>query len=98
MKEAAANTTSDSPTPPRWAHALAVATALATLPLLTFGAEVTSHGVGMVDPKGFRWPWEIVPIWVEALRHGHFGLFIELTHRLCGLVVGLRAIALSAGL
>jgi cytochrome c oxidase assembly protein subunit 15 len=84
--------------PPRWAHALAVATALATLPLLTLGAEVTSHGVGMVDPKGFRWPWEIVPIWAEAIGQGNFGLFIELTHRLFGFLVGVLAIALCAGL
>jgi cytochrome c oxidase assembly protein subunit 15 len=75
-----------------------VATALAALPLLTFGAEVTSHGVGMVDLQGFRWPWDIVPLWVEAMRQGNFGLFIELTHRLFGFLVGIFAITLCVGL
>jgi heme A synthase len=75
-----------------------VATALATLPLLTFGAEVTSHGVGMVDPKGFRWPWEIAPLWADAIRQGNFGLFIELTHRLFGFLVGILAIVLCVSL
>jgi cytochrome c oxidase assembly protein subunit 15 len=96
MSEPSAANVSEKP--PRWAHALAVATALAALPLLTFGAEVTSHGVGMVDPKGFRWPWEIVPLWAEAMGQGNFGLFIELTHRLFGFLVGILAIALCVGL
>jgi cytochrome c oxidase assembly protein subunit 15 len=83
---------------PRWAHILAVATAVATLPLLTLGAEVTSRGVGMVDPRGFRWPWDIVPILVDAARQGNTALFIELTHRLFGFLVGIFAIALCVGL
>ncbi len=96
MSDASGMTT--APSPPRWVHVLAVLTALAALPLLTLGAEVTSHGVGMVDPKGFRWPWDIVPIWADAIRQGNFGLFIELTHRLFGFLVGILAIALCIGL
>ena len=45
---------------PSWLHALAVLTVLLTLPLLFLGAGVTSHGVGMIDPRGFRLPWDIV--------------------------------------
>jgi heme A synthase len=83
---------------PRWAHLLAVLTVCATLPLLAVGAEVTTRGVGMVDPRGFRWPWEIVPILADAVADGNWALFIELTHRLFGFLVGILAIALCVAL
>jgi heme a synthase len=98
MNEPSAVAVPESPAPPRWVHFLAVLTALATLPLLTVGAEVTTHGVGMVDPKGFRWPWDIVPLLAEAFRAGNFGLAVELTHRMLGFLVGILAIVLCVGL
>ena len=48
--------TEATPVVPRWIHWCAVLTVCAALPLLTLGAEVTTRGVGMVDPRGFRWP------------------------------------------
>jgi heme A synthase len=84
--------------PPRWVHFLAVATALATLPLLTAGAEVTTRGVGMIDPKGFRWPWDIIPLLGQALQEGNLALALELGHRMLGFFVGILAIGLCVGL
>ncbi len=98
MPETPATTETTRPAPPRWVHLLAVATALATLPLLTLGAEVTTRGVGMVDPKGFRWPWDIVRILQDPNTQVSFGLVIELTHRLFGFLVGILAIGLCVGL
>jgi heme A synthase len=82
---------------PRWLHLLAVLTACATLPLLSLGAEVTTRGVGMVDPRGFRWPWEIVALLADGDNRANSALVIELTHRMFGFLVGLLAIALCAG-
>src|SRR5262245_24904754 len=83
---------------PRWVHAWAVLTACLTLPLLTLGAEVTSRGVGMVDPRGFRWPWEILGLLADGENRANFALVIELTHRLFGFLVGLAAIVLCVAL
>ena len=44
---------------PRWIHWCAVLSVCAALPLLIQGARVTTHNVPLIDPKGFRWPWEI---------------------------------------
>jgi hypothetical protein len=41
---------------PRWLHAWAVLTVVATLPLLFLGAEVTTKQAGMTDPAGYRHP------------------------------------------
>lgn len=85
-------------------HWLAVLTACLTLPLLTLGAEVTTRGVGMVDPRGFRWPWEIFAVLFDAEYRASLGLIlslglvIELTHRLFGFLVGVAAIVLCVGL
>jgi len=81
-----------------------VLTVCAALPLLIQGARVTTYGVGMIDPKGFRWPWEIVAVLADAEYRARlglemsFGLAIELTHRLFGFLVGLLAIVLCVGL
>ncbi len=83
-----------SPTPPRWLHALAVLTVLLTLPLLFLGAGVTSHGVGMVDPQGFRLPWDILN---GLLQDNGFGMRLEYGHRTFGFLVGLCAIGLAGG-
>jgi cytochrome c oxidase assembly protein subunit 15 len=83
---------SNNPGSPRWLHALAVLTALCTLPLLFLGAGVTSHGVGMVDPRGFRPPWEIVNGLIENSR---FAWRLEYGHRTFGFLVGLCGIGLA---
>jgi len=82
----------------RWVHYLAVLTVCATLPLLVLGAEVTTRGVGMVDPKGFRWPWEILALLGQGDNAANSALVIELTHRQFGFLVGILAIGLCAGL
>jgi cytochrome c oxidase assembly protein subunit 15 len=74
-------------------------TALATLPLLTLGAEVTTKKVGMVDPVGFRAPWHLAQVWQEGtLAERGLGYLIEHSHRIAGFVVGSCAIILAAGL
>jgi heme A synthase len=83
-----------TPGAPRWLHALAVLTVLLTLPLLFLGAGVTSHGVGMVDPQGFRTPWDIIN---GFLQDSGFGLRLEYGHRTFGFLVGLCGIGLAVG-
>ncbi len=78
--------------PPTLAWRLAVAAALCVVPLVIFGGSVTTLGAGMA-----------VEGWLIA--EGHFllffpieswlrdqGTFVEHTHRLCGVLVGLFAI------
>jgi heme A synthase len=84
----------DIPVPPRWLHGLAVLTVLFTLPLLFLGAGVTSHGVGMVDPQGFRPPWEIIN---GLLQNSGFDWRLEYGHRTFGFLVGLCGIGLAVG-
>jgi cytochrome c oxidase assembly protein subunit 15 len=76
-------------------HRLAVFTALAALPLLFLGAEVTTKQVGMVDPV---WPTHPLYLFVEgtAWEKG-IGFLIEHGHRLAGWTVGACAIVLAAG-
>ncbi|MSQ95406.1 MAG: hypothetical protein EXR98_12720 [Gemmataceae bacterium] len=84
----------NTPVVPRWLHALAVLTVLFTLPLIFLGAGVTSHKVGMVDPRGFRWPWEIV---AGLFQNVGLGWLLEYGHRTFGFVVGLCGIAVAVG-
>jgi heme A synthase len=88
------NLNPNNPGSPRWLHALAVLTVLCTLPLLILGAGVTSHGVGMVDPRGFRPPWEIVN---GLFENSGLGWRLEYGHRTFGFLVGLCGIGLAAG-
>jgi cytochrome c oxidase assembly protein subunit 15 len=83
-----------TPVPPRWLHALAVLTVLFTLPLLFLGAGVTSHGVGMVDPQGFRPPWVIVN---GLFENSGLDWRLEYGHRTFGFLVGLCGIFLAVG-
>src|SRR5450432_2676956 len=83
-----------SSVPPRWLHGLAVGTVLFTLPLLFLGAGVTSHGVGMVDPQGFRPPWDIVN---GLLQNSGLDWRLEYGHRTFGFLVGLCGIGLAVG-
>jgi heme A synthase len=87
--------------PSRWAHAWAVATVCAALPLLFLGAEVTTKKVGMADPKGFRSPSYLIEALWDQVRSGEMpepGLAIEYAHRLAGMVVGVCAIVLAVSL
>lgn len=79
----------------RWLHRGAVFTALATLPLLFLGAEVTTKRVGMADPV---WPTHPLYLLLEGsgLEKG-VGFVIEHSHRLAGWTVGLCSILLAAG-
>ncbi|HZZ81793.1 MAG TPA: COX15/CtaA family protein [Gemmataceae bacterium] len=88
------NLVSNNSDSPRWLHWLAVLTALLTLPLLFLGAGVTSHGVGMVDPRGFRPPWEIVN---GLLENSGLDWRLEYGHRTFGFLVGMCGIVLAVG-
>ncbi|MSU78473.1 MAG: hypothetical protein EXS16_10310 [Gemmataceae bacterium] len=79
---------------PRWLHAIAVTTVICTLPLLFLGASVTSHGVGMVDPKGFRPPWVVINTLFEDSR---FAWRLEYGHRTFGFLVGICGIVFALG-
>jgi heme A synthase len=78
---------------PRWVHAWAVLTVVTALPLVLLGAEVTTKGVGLVDPEGFRAPWHLLS---QSLAERGLGYFIEHGHRLAGFVVGTCCIVLAA--
>ncbi len=84
----------------RWLHAWAILTVLAALPLLFLGAEVTTKGVGLADPVGYRHPWELLQILADStgLGAGGLGLQIEYSHRIAGFTVGICAIVLVVGL
>jgi cytochrome c oxidase assembly protein subunit 15 len=80
---------------PRWLHALAVATACATMVLLALGAVVTTLKVGMADPIWPTYPWHLLLIsWQEPRP----GFLIEHTHRAAGYFVGCCVILLAIGL
>lgn len=81
-----------SPEPGRLPHRWAILTALVTLPLMLMGAEVTSKGVGMVDPQGFREPWHMLKVPLQELG---LGFVIEHSHRLLGFLVGTCTIILA---
>ncbi len=81
-----------TPVSPRWLHALAVCTVVVTFPLLILGAEVTTKGVGMVDPQGLRTPWHIFTV---SLKERGLGFLVEHSHRTVGWVVGVFILALA---
>ena len=84
---------------PRWLNVWAIITVLATFPLLTLGAEVTTKGVGMVDPVGFRAPWHLLSAWSKGtVAERGVGYVIEHSHRVAGFVVGTCTIILMLGL
>jgi cytochrome c oxidase assembly protein subunit 15 len=80
---------------PCWLRAWAWLAAIAALPLVTLGAEVTTKSVGMVDPKGFRAPWHLFTLSRDQLS---LGVLIEHGHRLAGFIVGIACIILAVGL
>ena len=86
----------DGRIPSRWPHLLAAAAVLCAVPLVLFGGSVTTLGAGMA-----------VEGWLIA--EGHFllsfpveswlrdtGTFVEHTHRLFGVLVGLAALGACA--
>jgi cytochrome c oxidase assembly protein subunit 15 len=88
---------------PRWLHWWAVLTVCAACPLLLLGAEVTTKGVGMVDPRGFRAPWHLLREIADnglatLIKERGLGYFIEHSHRLWGFLVGTCVIVLALGL
>lgn len=82
-------------TPPtsksRWLHRWSILTAVAAVPLLFLGAEVTSKSVGMVDQVGLRSPWFFFQ---EFLQDHGLGWLIEHGHRQVGWIVGVGVIVL----
>jgi cytochrome c oxidase assembly protein subunit 15 len=77
---------------PRWAFRLALAAALSAVPLLLFGGSVTTIGAGLaVDgwlvPEGHFLVFFPIEKWFRDP-----GTFVEHTHRLFGVLVGLFAV------
>src|SRR5947209_5204804 len=83
------------PTTPRWLNVWAVATVLATLPLLLLGAEVTSRDVGMADQVPLRTPWHML---TNDLGEYGLGFVIEHSHRTAGWLIGICAIVLTVSM
>jgi cytochrome c oxidase assembly protein subunit 15 len=89
----------DTPQTPRWLHRWALLTVCAACPLLLLGAEVTTKGVGMVDPRGFRAPWHLFnQLFEGSLLARGLGYVIEHAHRLAGFFIGTCVIVLALAL
>ncbi|MCS6897804.1 MAG: COX15/CtaA family protein [Nitrospira sp.] len=78
----------------RWVHGIACVTFVSALPLLLLGAEVTTKGVGMADPRPLVAPWQAL----GEFEGQSLGFKIEHGHRLAGWFVGMCAIALALAL
>src|SRR3954452_22442042 len=77
----------------RWLHWIAIATAVATFPLIFMGGLVTSHQAGMSVPdwpNSYGYNMFLFPprLWVGGILYEH-------THRLMATVVGLLSIVLT---
>src|SRR5512139_4111351 len=84
---------SQNPAAARWAHALALTTATATLLLIFVGGVVTNTGSGLAVPDWpttFGYNMFLYP-WSKMVG----GIFYEHSHRLIGSVVGLLTVALA---
>lgn len=81
---------------PRWLHAWAAFTVLATLALLALGSAVTTFRAGMADPVWPTSPLALAQSPPEQLEDMRY--VIEHSHRLAGYVVGTCAIVLCAAL
>jgi heme A synthase len=79
---------------PRWLHAWAVLTVVATAVLLAIGSLVTTFRFGMADQVWPTTPWELF-LSGQAYRLDYL---VEHSHRLAGYVVGCCAIVLAVGL
>jgi cytochrome c oxidase assembly protein subunit 15 len=85
---------------PRWVHAWAILTLACALPLILFGAHVTTTGAGMVDQVGYRNPQDLMATLLSqfhtVLEQVNLGIVYEYGHRLLGMLVGCCAIVLAA--
>src|SRR5512139_2716975 len=84
---------SQNPAAARWAHALALTTATATLLLIFVGGVVTNTGSGLAVPDWpttFGYNMFLYP-WSKMIG----GIFFEHSHRLVASTVGLLTIALA---
>ncbi len=82
-------------TAPAWLRWCAVLTVVATVPLLTLGAFVTTMGVGMADQRGLVNPLQAIYEFMTGEQGA--GWKVEHTHRLAGWLVGIGGIVLAAG-
>src|SRR3954470_984375 len=74
-------------------HRIALATAIATFPLIFMGGLVTSHGAGMSVPD---WPNSYgYNMFLFPASQWRGGILYEHTHRLMGTVVGMLSILLT---
>jgi cytochrome c oxidase assembly protein subunit 15 len=84
---------------PRWLHAIAVAAAVTTFPLVIVGGLVTTTRVGMADTVWPTPPWYFV--WLvaagQAMDRG-LGFLIEHGHRQLGWIVGALTLTLAVAL
>jgi cytochrome c oxidase assembly protein subunit 15 len=79
--------------PSRLPHALTLAAAVLTWPLLLVGGSVTVYRVGMAVPD---WPTTFgVNMFLYDFLHSSWGVFIEHSHRLYGAAVGLACLTLA---
>ncbi|MFO0866747.1 MAG: COX15/CtaA family protein [Gemmataceae bacterium] len=87
----------NDPTPstplPGWVRTLAVVTGVAALPVMFLGAQTTTMEVGMVDPQGYRQPWESVSLLFQDLGLGYL---VEHGHRLAAWSIGGFVLLLTA--
>jgi heme A synthase len=87
---------------PRWVHAWAILTLACALPLVLFGAHVTTTGAGMADPAGYRNPQDLIRTLMAQFRtvleQVNLGIVYEYGHRLLGMLTGCCAIVLAVGL
>ncbi len=77
-------------------HRLAWLLVLVTFPLLWMGGMVTSYGAGMAVPdwpSTFGWWWYPVRNWANV-----WDVFLEHSHRVIGMTVGLTTISLATAL
>jgi cytochrome c oxidase assembly protein subunit 15 len=87
------------PNATRWLHLWALVTfCLAPLPLL-LGAEVTTKGVGMVEPHPVLPPWHMIVLLAEGtLFDRGLGYVIEHAHRLAAFTLGCSVLVLALAL
>lgn len=80
--------------PGAWPRRLALATVLASIPLFAFGGSVTTMGAGMAVEGWWNAEGHFLPFFPIEKWFRNPGTFVEHTHRLFGMLVGLFAILL----
>lgn len=82
--------------PPRWPRRLALFTALCAVPLVLFGGSVTTLGAGMAVDGWLVAEGHFLPFFPVEKWFRDTATFVEHTHRLFGVLVGLGALATCA--